>query len=66
MRTIHKKSRDPQRVYPVAECALCGGELYPGDACWRLAGQLFCEDCVIQWVLEELSFCRMRLREVGQ
>ncbi len=66
MRTVHKKNRDVQRTFPAAECAFCGGELYRGDVCWRLCGRVLCGDCVVPWLLDELSSCRTRLREVEQ
>ncbi len=64
MRTVHKNHRDLQRAFPAAECFLCGGELYRGDVCWRLAGRILCVDCVGPWLMDELSCCRLRLREV--
>lgn len=64
MRTIHKRHRDSQRAVPAGECARCGGEVYPGCACWRFGNRILCEDCVVPWLLEELSACRIRLREV--
>ncbi len=59
MRIVHKRYRDPQRACPAAECAMCGGELYRGDACWRLSGRILCETCVVQWMLDELTPCRL-------
>ena len=64
MRTVHKNHRDTQRTFPAAECCLCGGELYRGEVCWRLAGRILCEDCVVPWLLDELADFRLRLREV--
>ena len=64
MRTVHKRNQDPQRAFPAAECFFCGGELYWGEVCWRLAGRTLCEDCVDPWLLGELASCRLRLREV--
>lgn len=66
MRTIHKRYPDPQRAFPAAECFRCGGELYHGDMCWRLSGRVLCEQCAASWLLEELSACRIRLKEVRQ
>ena len=45
MRTIHKRRRDHQRASPAAECFLCGGELYGGEICVRLAGRTLCAEC---------------------
>lgn len=64
MRMIRKRSRDAQRAYPLAQCARCGGELYAGTPCWRLAGRTLCEDCVAPWLLEELAACRVHCGEV--
>lgn len=66
MRIIPKRHRDPQRRVPAGECALCGGDLYPGQHVWKLWGRLLCEDCAARWVLEELAACRIRLGEVEQ
>lgn len=66
MRTIRKKSRDPQQAVPLNQCALCGEELYEGCPCWRLWGRTLCELCTVQWVLAELApFC-LTDREVRQ
>ncbi len=51
MRTVHKRRRDRQRACPAAECFLCGGELYRGEARRRLAGRTLCQDCI-------RGFCR--------
>ena len=55
MRIIHKRMRDAQRVFPVAQCGRCGGEIYVGAAVWRLAGRCLCQDCAAAWLLEERS-----------
>lgn len=64
MRTVHKRRRDPQRTYPAAECALCGGAVYRGEVCWRLWGRVLCGDCAGPWLLKELAGCRVRPGEV--
>ena len=64
MRYIRKRHRDPQRAVLVEQCACCGGELYPGNPCWRLAGRTLCEDCVVPWLLRELAPFRGRAGEV--
>lgn len=66
MRTIRKKHRDSQRDFPAAACALCGGELYRGEVCWRMNGRLLCQDCVVPWLLDELAPCRIRLKEAAR
>ena len=64
MRTVHKRERDRQRAFPAAECVSCGGELYRGEVCWRLAGRTLCGDCAGPWLLGDLASCRLRLGEV--
>lgn len=49
MRTVHKRWRDPQRRAPLAECALCGGELYPGERLRRIDGMALCLSCLEFW-----------------
>lgn len=66
MYRIHRRTRDPQRAVPVSQCALCGGELYAGSSCWRLAGRTLCESCVVPWLLEELESFHIRCGEVGR
>lgn len=62
MRIVHKRYRDAQRAYPAAECALCGGELYRGENCWRLGGRVLCQACLVRQLMNELAPCRL---EVG-
>ena len=64
LRYIRKKQMDPQRESPAAECACCGGDLYPGSPCWRFWGRTLCEDCVVPWLLHELAPHRGRAGEV--
>lgn len=66
MRTVHKRRRDPQRAYPAAECALCGGAVYRGEVCWRLRGRVLCGDCAGHWLLKEPACCRIRPGEVAR
>lgn len=66
MRTVHKRRRDPQRAYPVAECALCGGAVYRGEVCWRLWGRVLCGDCAGSWLLNELAGRRAGPGEAGR
>lgn len=60
MRIVHKRHRDPQRAFPAGACGLCGGELYPGDACWRLGGRTLCRDCAARTLLEDWAPFRVR------
>ena len=55
MKAVHRTNPDPQRRAPAGVCARCGGELYPGEACWRLWGALLCERCAGRRALEELG-----------
>ena len=55
LRTIQKRHRDSQRLPCVRQCSRCGGELYPGDGWWRLGSGIFCEACLVPWLLEELA-----------
>ena len=32
---------------PVQECSCCGRDLYRGDTVYRLMGECFCPNCVI-------------------
>lgn len=66
MRTVHKRRRDPQRAYPAAECALCGGAVYRGEVCWRLWGRVLCGDCAGSWLLDGISCRRVRPGEVAR
>jgi len=43
-------------------CALCRGELYPGDEYFELEGRAVCEDCLGRWA--KLYFAPQR-RLVG-
>ncbi len=36
--------RARERVY--GYCRACGGEVYLGEACFRVGGRLLCRDCV--------------------
>lgn len=55
MRITQKKHRDPQRLRPMGECSRCGAEQYPGGVCWRVNGQVICEDCALAWLLAALG-----------
>lgn len=66
MRTVHKRRRDPQRAYPAAECALCGGAVYRGEVCRRVWGRVLCGDCAGSWLPREFPGFRMRPGEVGR
>ena len=42
MRRSERRARE--RVY--GYCRACGGEVYLGEACFRVGGRLLCRDCV--------------------
>lgn len=51
----------------VCRCDNCGGEIYDGEACFELLGEMFCEDCIDGAIKDEfgnLSFAD-RLDTVG-
>ncbi len=66
LRAVHRTNPDPQRRAPAGVCAQCGGELYPGEACWRLWGALLCERCAGRRALEELAPFRLKAGEAGR
>ncbi len=35
-----------------AECCLCGGEIYEGEAYYYIDGTVFCEDCLEDYARE--------------
>lgn len=45
---------DPQEVRPDGYCQFCGGEIYPGEACYYLGGPcsdyMVCKSCVYEGV----------------
>lgn len=49
MRTVHKRWRDLQRRAALTECALCGGEVYPGEPFLRVDGRALCAGCLEFW-----------------
>ena len=44
-------------------CALCRGELYPGDPYFELDGRTVCEDCLDRYAR---GYFAHRLRRVGR
>ena len=36
----------PARAQESGTCALCGGEIYCGEFCFRLGRRVYCADCV--------------------
>ena len=45
-----------------ARCALCRGELYPGDPYFELDGSTVCEDCLARYARRYFA---PQLRRVG-
>lgn len=41
--------RDKQQDLPVARCAACGGEIYPGEKCYRIIfrAEVYCPNCIV-------------------
>ena len=39
----------------VCRCAMCGGELYEGNFCYRLDGVRICRACFPDWALERYA-----------
>jgi hypothetical protein len=66
LRRIHKRHRDPQRAFPAAECALCGGAVYRGEICWRMWGRVLCGACAGTWMANEAALWRMSAGEVAR
>lgn len=44
--------RDMQDALPVAECVVCGGEIYAGEECWSVDGGWLHmdDDCVFEYL----------------
>jgi predicted nucleic acid-binding Zn ribbon protein len=41
--------RDPQSIPPVGYCAVCGGEIYPGEEVWGDYGELLHDECIAKY-----------------
>lgn len=52
---------DRQTLLPVAACGLCRDELYAGEVCYRIDGQLICESCLAAYAHACFAGCRYRL-----
>lgn len=44
---------DPQQVQPFARCPECGGEIYPGERCYRIGWRYYHLDCVDEVIADE-------------
>lgn len=53
---------DLQALSPAAHCALCEGELFLGQCCYRIEGCLICEDCLSNYARAYFRRNRVRLR----
>ncbi len=47
----------------VLHCAMCAGELYPGEPYFELEGSTVCEDCLASYAK---GYFAHRLRRVGR
>ena len=53
---------DLQDLSPVDECRLCGDALFLGQCCYRLEGELVCEQCLPNYARAYFRDKRVRLR----
>lgn len=56
-----KKRQAPAGPGEQARCALCLGELYPGDPYFWLEGQRICEACLERYARRRFAHRRRRL-----
>ena len=47
-------------------CALCRGELYPGDPYFDLDGRAVCEDCLARYARQYFAPQLRRVRKAGR
>ena len=66
MRITNKRRRDRQRARPAGCCGRCGGELYPGAACWRVNGRILCKSCLLDWTLGQMACFRRSCGEAEE
>ena len=52
---------DLQALRPAAECRLCGGELYLGECCYLLEGELVCDRCLADYARAYFRHARVQL-----
>ena len=52
---------DLQSLRPAAECSLCGDALFLGQCCYRLEGELVCEQCLPDYARVYFRSARVRL-----
>ena len=64
---LPRREREETRGYEDGarelRCALCRGELYPGDPYFELDGRIVCEDCLGRYAR---GYFAHRLRRVGR
>lgn len=52
-------TREEDGSMAVYECELCGGELYAGEECYFINGEVVCEDCLGEYARQVFrSFAR--------
>ena len=54
---------DLQSLRPAAECRLCGDDLFLGQCCYRLEGELVCDQCLESYARAYFRSARVRLRD---
>ena len=52
---------DLQSLRPAAECRMCGDDLFLGQCCYRLEGELVCEQCLPDYARAYFRGARVRL-----
>jgi len=53
---------DLQTVSPAGQCCLCGDELYAGQCCYLVGGNLLCESCLPRYAKAYFRDARVRIR----
>ena len=49
---------EPPEEKPVSRCDFCDGEIYEGDAVYRIDGELIHEDCLEDFARNYFSNCK--------
>lgn len=51
---------DRQQETPAAWCCCCYGEIYQGEDCYRIDGQIVCTDCLSRFAQDYFRLYRLR------
>lgn len=67
---LKRKERCPtagwnRRTAREMTCAICAGELYPGDPYFELEGRAVCEDCLSYYAMRYFAHRRRRVARLG-